>query len=133
MTRTALMQFQHTRVHVLQKTGYLLFTYPVPLCTQHWHCTAAWSTLLGLSYATVLGVTPDVAGILVCHGLLNTIGTKLAALLNGFSSVWHMVGTLVIVIVLLAVAPTHQSRSFVFGTFYRVGTAEIVSGITNNG
>ena len=71
------------------------------------------------------------AGILVCHGLLNTIGTKLAALLNGFSSVWHMVGTLVIVIVLLAVAPTHQSGSFVFGTFY--GVSEVTSGITNNG
>ncbi len=70
-------------------------------------------------------------GILVCHGLLNTIGTKLAALLNGFSSVWHMVGTLVIVIVLLAVAPTHQSGSFVFGTFY--GVSEVTSGITNNG
>ena len=71
------------------------------------------------------------AGILFCHGLLNTIGTRLAALLNGFSSVWHMVGTLVIVVVLLAVAPTHQSASFVFGKFY--GVSEVTSGITNNG
>ena len=38
---------------------------------------------------------------------------------------------MVIVIVLLAVAPTHQSASFVFGKFY--GVSEVASGITNNG
>ena len=103
-------------------------------------CMKVWRDMLGLygmraaccfksgaQCCAVLLLT----GILVCHGLLNTIGTKLAALLNGFSSVWHMVGTLVIVIVLLAVAPTHQSGSFVFGTFY--GVSEVTSGITNNG
>ena len=67
----------------------------------------------------------------MCHGLLNTMGTKITAYLNGFSSVWHMVGTLVIVIVLLAVAPTHQSGKYVFGTFN--GVEEVTSGITNNG
>ena len=64
---------------------------------------------------------------------MNTIGTKLSAILNGFSSVWHMIGTLVLVITLLAVAPTHQSGKFVFATFYKVGMPEIASGITNNG
>ena len=44
-----------------------------------------------------------------------------------------MVGTLVLVITLLAVAPTHQSGKFVFSTFYKVGVPEIASGITNNG
>ena len=112
------MQTQYTAVQTLQKDGYLLFSCPVPCCICQWHCAAVCSTLLGLPHAAVLIMTLDAAGILVCHGLLNTIGTKLAALLNGFSSVWHMVGTLVIVIVLLAVAPTHQSGSFVFGTFY---------------
>lgn len=73
------------------------------------------------------------AGILVLHGIMNTIGTKLSAILNGFSTVWHMVGTLVLVITLLAVAPTHQSGHFTFATFYKVGMPEIASGITNNG
>ena len=68
-----------------------------------------------------------------CHGVMNTVGTKLSAILNGFSSVWHMVGTLVLVITLLAVAPTHQSGKFVFSTFYKVGMPEIASGIANNG
>lgn len=127
------MQTQYTAVQTLQKDSCLLFSCPVPRCIHQWHCAAVCSALLGLPHAAVLSIIYDATGILVCHGLLNTIGTKLAALLNGFSSVWHMVGTLVIVIVLLAVAPTHQSGSFVFGTFYGVGTAEIVSGITNNG
>ena len=73
------------------------------------------------------------AAILFCHGILNTIGTKVSAYLNGFSSVWHMVGTLVLVITLLAVAPTPQRGTFVFSTFYKVGVPEIASGITNNG
>lgn len=110
------------------------------LCAKSITCMKVWPNMLGLcgmrSACCFENWCPRcadllLAGILVCHGLLNTIGTKLAALLNGFSSVWHMVGTLVIVIVLLAVAPTHQSGSFVFGTFY--GVSEVTSGITNNG
>ena len=44
-----------------------------------------------------------------------------------------MVGTLVLVITLLSVAPTHQTGHFTFATFYKVGMPEITSGITNNG
>ena len=73
------------------------------------------------------------AAILFCHGIMNTIGTKLSAILNGFSSVWHIIGALVMVTTLLAVAPTHQSGKFVFATFCKVGTPEVASGITNNG
>jgi amino acid permease (GABA permease) len=55
--------------------------------------------------------------ILVVHGLLNTFGVKLVALLNDISVWWHVVGVLVIVGVLAFVPDNHQSASFVFGEF----------------
>src|SRR6202035_4330718 len=54
------------------------------------------------------------AAILVLHGLLNSFGVRLVALLNNVSVWWHIVGVLLIVGV-LAIAPSHhQSASFVF-------------------
>lgn len=55
--------------------------------------------------------------ILVVHGLLNTFGVRLVALLNDISVWWHVVGVLVIVGVLAFVPDNHQSASFVFGEF----------------
>jgi amino acid permease (GABA permease) len=55
--------------------------------------------------------------ILVVHGLLNTFGVRLVALLNDISVWWHVVGVLVIVGVLVVVPDNHQSASFVFGEF----------------
>lgn len=43
--------------------------------------------------------------------------------MNGISVVWHVVGTFVLIILLPAVAPTHQSAEFVFTTFYNDTTA----------
>ena len=71
------------------------------------------------------------AAILICHGVLNTFGTAINAMLNAFSSLWHMVGVIVIVIVLPAVAVTHQSGSFVFSNFQ--GPADNVGAIDNSG
>jgi amino acid permease (GABA permease) len=66
---------------------------------------AHWITVL--IYAVVLTV----------HGLLNQFGIRLVALLNDVSVWWHILGVLIIVGV-LAFAPTHhQSASFVFGHF----------------
>ncbi|HEX9042148.1 MAG TPA: amino acid permease [Trebonia sp.] len=54
------------------------------------------------------------AGILILHGLLNSFGVRLVALLNDVSVWWHIIGVLLIVGV-LAIAPSHhQSASFVF-------------------
>jgi amino acid permease (GABA permease) len=57
------------------------------------------------------------AAILVLHGLLNSFGVTLVSLLNNVSVWWHIIGVLVIVLV-LAIAPSHhQSASFVFTHF----------------
>jgi amino acid permease (GABA permease) len=55
--------------------------------------------------------------ILVLHGLLNTFGVRIVAILNNISVWWHLVGVLVIVGVLIFVPAKHQDASFVFGTF----------------
>jgi amino acid permease (GABA permease) len=55
--------------------------------------------------------------ILVVHGLLNTFGVRLVALLNNVSVWWHLIGVLIIVAVLIIVPTHHQSTSFVFGHF----------------
>ena len=57
------------------------------------------------------------AAILVLHGLLNSFGVTLVSILNNVSVWWHIGGVLVIVLV-LAIAPSHhQSASFVFTHF----------------
>src|SRR6201997_2386752 len=54
------------------------------------------------------------AGVLLLHGLLNQFGIRLVALLNDVSVWWHIAGVLIIVGV-LAFAPSHHaSASYVF-------------------
>ncbi|WP_290050454.1 amino acid permease [Amycolatopsis solani] len=55
--------------------------------------------------------------ILVVHGLLNTFGVRIVAILNNVSVWWHLIGVLVIVGVLVFVPAKHQDASFVFGSF----------------
>ena len=57
------------------------------------------------------------AGILVLHGLLNTFGVRIVALLNSVSVWWHVLGVAVIVGALAFVPDHHQSASFVFTKF----------------
>src|SRR5438309_4516088 len=65
------------------------------------------------------------AVILFAHGLLNTFGIRLVALLNDISVWWHLVGVVVIVGALFFIpgsglgpaGTTHQSLSFVFTGF----------------
>src|SRR5207302_1546863 len=54
------------------------------------------------------------AVILLLHGLLNTFGVRLVALLNDISVWWHVLGVAIIVAVLAIVPAHHQSVSFVF-------------------
>jgi amino acid permease (GABA permease) len=67
--------------------------------TPHWHVVAIF------------------AAILVVHGLLNTFGVRVVALLSDVSVWWHIIGVLVIVVVLAVVPAHHQSASFVFTKF----------------
>jgi amino acid permease (GABA permease) len=55
--------------------------------------------------------------ILVAHGLLNSFGVRLVALLNDISVWWHVAGVALIVAVLAFVPDNHQSTSFVFTEF----------------
>ncbi|GAA2741330.1 MULTISPECIES: amino acid permease [Kitasatospora] len=57
------------------------------------------------------------AGILLLHGVLNTFGVRLVAVLNSVSVWWHVGGVLIIVGLLAVVPSHHQSVSFVFGHF----------------
>ncbi len=54
---------------------------------------------------------------LFLHGLLNTFGVRLVAILNNISVWWHILGVVVIVLVLFLKAPHHQSIGFIFGHF----------------
>ncbi len=54
---------------------------------------------------------------LILHGLLNTFGIRLVALLNDISVWWHILGVVFIVAVLLIVPKHHQSVGFIFTSF----------------
>ncbi|EPQ53103.1 APC amino acid permease [Gloeophyllum trabeum ATCC 11539] len=73
---------------------------------------------LGTSFVpnekTTIGIY---AAVLVTQGLINTFGVHLLKYLNNISVWWHAVGTVAVVIAVLAAAPTHQSAKFVFATF----------------
>ncbi|MGW0651765.1 amino acid permease [Streptomyces umbrinus] len=57
------------------------------------------------------------AGLLVLHGILNSFGVRLAAVLNSVS-VWWQIGGVLLIVGALALAPVdHQSAGFVFGHF----------------
>ena len=55
--------------------------------------------------------------VLFLHGLLNTFGVGLVALLNDISVWWHLVGVALIFVVLLVVPAHHQSVGFIFTKF----------------
>ena len=73
----------------------LAFNYP----------TAPWAVIL--VYAVVLFV----------HGLLNTFGVHIVALLNDVSVWWHITGVLVIVAVLFLFSKYHNPPAYVFTKF----------------
>jgi amino acid permease (GABA permease) len=57
------------------------------------------------------------AAILVLHGVLNTFGVRLVALLNDVSVWWHVLAVAVIAGALALVPDRHQSTAFVFTHF----------------
>lgn len=75
-----------------------------------------------LNIAFGVGTEPAVtitiyAIVLFSHGLLNTFGIRLVALLNDVSVWWHLVGVAVIFIALVFFAQAHTSLQDVFTTF----------------
>ncbi|GJE96097.1 APC amino acid permease [Phanerochaete sordida] len=66
------------------------------------------------SAKTTIGIY---AGVLILQGLINTFGVHLLRQMNNVSIWWHAVGTTVLVIAILAKAPSHQSAKFVFTQF----------------
>jgi amino acid permease (GABA permease) len=67
--------------------------------------------------ATPLHTVAIFAVILLLHGLLNTRGVRLVAVLNNVSVWWHLVGVAVIVGALALLPDRHASASFVFTAF----------------
>jgi amino acid permease (GABA permease) len=55
--------------------------------------------------------------VLMVHGLLNQFGIRLVSLLNDISVWWHIVGVLIIVAVLAFAPSHHQPASVVFGHY----------------
>jgi amino acid permease (GABA permease) len=75
-----------------------------------------------LNYSTGYGTAPKnvilIYGIvLFIHGLMNTFGISLVALLNNVSVFWHILGVLVIVGCLAFIPDHHKPASFVFSHF----------------
>jgi amino acid permease (GABA permease) len=66
---------------------------------------------------TPVAIIAVYAVVLLIHGLLNTFGIGLVALLNDISVWWHLVGVLTIVGVLFLIPKNHNSVSYVFTHF----------------
>src|SRR5690348_6798237 len=66
---------------------------------------------------TPLAIVALYTVVLFLHGLLNTFGVRLVALLNDISVWWHLVGVAIIFICLFFIPSHHQSAGFVFTKF----------------
>ncbi|KAF8584528.1 amino acid transporter [Ramaria rubella] len=73
---------------------------------------------LGRSFTPTSSTTIGIyAAVLITQGLINTFGVHLLGILNNVSIWWHAVGTISLVIAVLAKAPTHRPAKFVFTQF----------------
>ncbi|KAG0303977.1 hypothetical protein BGZ98_006072 [Dissophora globulifera] len=53
-------------------------------------------------------------GIIILHGIVNSLAIRLNGIFNVMSVWWHVIGTVLIVVVVLATTPEKQPASFVF-------------------
>ncbi|KAG0277322.1 hypothetical protein BGZ95_006133 [Linnemannia exigua] len=53
-------------------------------------------------------------GIIILHGIVNSLAVRLNGMFNIISVWWHVLGTAMIVIVVICYSPTKQSAEFVF-------------------
>jgi amino acid permease (GABA permease) len=75
---------------------------------------AAFSFLPGIARLPIVFIY---LVVLFIHGLLNTFGVRIVALLNDISVWWHLVGVVIIVGALFLIPTHHQSLQFVFTDF----------------
>ncbi|EPS95406.1 hypothetical protein FOMPIDRAFT_1168680 [Fomitopsis schrenkii] len=75
---------------------------------------ATFDTTFVPTAKTTIGIY---AAVLIAQGLINTFGVHLLRYLNNISVWWHAIGTVSLIIAILAAAPSHQSGYFVFRTF----------------
>jgi amino acid permease (GABA permease) len=119
-----------------------------------WSWTTGWFNLIGQVAITAsidfalasfiggfLALTTDYAPrpgsllliygiLLVLHGVLNTLGIRITALLNDISVWWHLIGVAVFVLVLLFLPDHHASASYVFTKFQNnTGWSGTLSGV----
>lgn len=79
------------------------------------------------------------SGFILLHGVFNAISVKLLGFLSIVSVVFHVAGTLAIVIGLPVIAKVRQPASWVFGHFENYGNEEqwmgegLTTGVTNSG
>ena len=80
---------------------------------------SSWPSPLnaGTAFNSRLSIVGVYAVVLFIHGLLNTFGVRLVALLNDISVWWHIAGVTIIVGVLFLFSKYHQSPSYVFTHF----------------
>lgn len=69
------------------------------------------------------------AGLLVLWGILNSISVKLSGYMADVSVWWHVIGTIIVIIILPAAAPSHQSAESVFTGFAQNADT---TGVSNN-
>jgi amino acid permease (GABA permease) len=62
--------------------------------------------------------------VLFLHGLLNTFGIRLVALLNDVSVWWHVFGVALIFVAMFFLTPHHSDLGFVFTTFINKTSAD---------
>ena len=86
---------------------------------------ASWHHQLVLDLWAAAG-----AVCLMCHGFLGMLPGRWIARLTEVTGIYQVVATLVLILLIPLVAPTHQTPAFVFGTFY--GASFAGNGIPKN-
>jgi amino acid transporter len=82
---------------------------------------------------TKLIVVASYTGVLALHGLMNTFGIKLVALLNDISVWWHVAGVLVIFAILFIVPDKHTSFANIFSLSKTAGRGQVPGFINGTG
>ncbi|MDP9343939.1 MAG: amino acid permease [Actinomycetota bacterium] len=70
-------------------------------------------------------------GVLAAHGVLNTFGIRLVALLNDISVWWHMLGVLIIVLLVIFVPNHHTSLGTIFSFSKHASSKGTIPGFVN--
>ncbi|KAH7058500.1 amino acid/polyamine transporter I [Linnemannia elongata] len=94
-----------------------------------WVPLASWvvgyTNWLGLFLASLVTMLTDYVpstyvifaiyfGIIILHGIVNSLAVRLNGIFNIISVWWHVLGTALIVVVVIVYSPTKQSAEFVF-------------------